>query len=546
LSLRKAFIFFATLYALAGLFQSRGLARQSCQSLSRLKLPDTTITMAVPVPAGALALTNPFSGYRYSVNVPAMCRVAGTIKPAADSDIRFEVWMPSQTWNGRFDGVGNGAFAGFIYDGELAFLVRAGFAAAATDTGHSAPGDDARWALGHPEKVKDFGFRAVHLMTMVSKTIIQDFYGTPPRWSYFDSCSTGGRQALMEAQRFPNDYNGIIAGAPANFLTHLQSFGIWLAQSTLENPASYIPASKLPAIHNAVLAACDAEDGIKDGILNDPRQCHFNPQTLLCHGADSSKCLTAPQVAALKKIYAGPHNSEGKMIFPGFMPGSELGWAGSVVGSAPGKGGKIILATHFFSSIVFGDPKWNFRTFDFDRDVRFTDKNHAGILNATSPNLMAFRARGRKLMLFHGWSDNQIPPLNTVNYFDSVVAAMGQHQTESFVRLYMVPGMAHCGGGAGPDSFGMLPAANADPQHSMFSALERWVEHGVAPRTIIATKYVKDSNPSSGVVITRPLCPFPEIAKYKGSGDTHEAANFTCTLERTETVKTSPARDRAK
>ncbi|MGH9398183.1 MAG: tannase/feruloyl esterase family alpha/beta hydrolase [Terriglobia bacterium] len=461
--------------------------------------------------------------------------MAGVIKPTADSDIKFEVWMPVSGWNKRFQGVGNGGFAGSIQHGGLADALRRGFAVASTDTGHTGSSVDARWALGHPEKVIDFGYRGIHQMTVQAKAIIQAFYGVPPRRSYFASCSNGGRQALMEAQRFPADYDGIIAGAPANFWTQLQAVAIWDAQATLENAASYIPAGKLPAISSAVLAACDAKDGVADGILNDPRQCHFNPAKLLCRGADSNGCLTAPQVIALKKIYSGPRTSKGKQIFPGFSPGGELGpngWAGWVTGSAPQASLQFKFGTHFFAYMVFNNPAWDYRTSNIDTDFKIADQKLAHILNATDPNPRPFKARGGKLIMYHGWSDAAIPPLSSIKYYKSVVAAMGLRETEDFLRLFMAPGMQHCGLGPGPGSFGGFEAAaQFDAERNMFDALERWVEDGVAPDKIITTKYMKPSDPASGIAMTRPLCAYPEVAKYKGSGDTKDAANFACVKE---------------
>ena len=530
--LRKAVLFLATLCAAAGLFPSPGLARQSCESLSSLKLPQTTITTAVSVPAGKFQRPGAQPANRAASNLPAFCRVTGVIRPTRDSDIRFEVWMPSENWNGKFNGVGNGGFAGSISYGGLAAALRAGFAAASTDTGHEAGGTDARWALGHPEKIIDFGYRAIHLTAVTGKAIVQSFYGTAPRRSYFASCSNGGRQALMEAQRFPGDYNGIIAGAPANYWTHLLTDAIWNIQATLKNPASYIPPDKLPAISHAVLAACDAKDSVKDGILNDPRQCNFNPDTLLCKGSDSASCLTAPQVAALKKIYAGPSDHEGRKVFPGFLPGAEIGpggWAPWITGRAPRKSLDYAFGTNFFSNMVFDNPAWDFRKLNYDADVSLADQKMEYILNATNPDLRKFKKHGGKLIIFHGWNDPAIPALNTVDYYRNVVARLGYESSQKFVRLYMVPGMQHCGGGPGPDSFGAYPSANADPEHSMFSALEKWVEHGKAPKEIIASKRGNPAKPGS-VKMTRPLCPYPEEAKYKGSGDTNDAANFVCTM----------------
>jgi hypothetical protein len=535
MSQRRVLFSLVVVFGAIFLFPASGMAQRTCNSLSGLKLPNTTIVSAKSVPAGPFTIPASAFGPPHAVKVPAFCRVEGVIKPTADSDIKFEVWMPASGWNHKFDGVGNGGFAGSINYPDLAAGLRAGFATASTDTGHTGSAIDGRWALGHPEKIVDFGYRAIHLVNVVGKAIVRDFYGAAPRRAYFSSCSNGGRQALVEAQRFPGDYNGIIAGAPANFWTHLVAGGIWDSQATLENPASYIPASKLPAIRSAVLAACDAEDGVKDGILNDPTQCHFHPEKLLCKGADTDACLTAPQVTALRKMYAGPTDSKGRQIFPGHMPGGEVGpdsWQTWLTGPGPGKSLAYTFGTQFFSNMMFDNAAWDYRGLNFDTDIQFADRKFAHILNATDPNLTVFEAHGGKLILYHGWSDSAIAPLNTVNYYKSVVAAMGPGKTKEFLRLYMVPGMLHCGLGPGPSVFGAGPAANADPEHSMFSALERWVEHGVAPKEIIATKYANPTNPASGVEMTRPLCPYPEIAQYKGSGDMHKASSFVCAVER--------------
>ena len=535
MSQRRISLFLTVAFTVVVLFPGSSKAQPSCESLAPLKLTDTTIVSATSVPAGPFSVPRGNPRQPESVTVPAFCRVAGVIKPTADSDIKFEVWMPTQRWNGKFLGVGNGGFAGSNNYRDLAAALRAGFATASTDTGHEAGGIEAKWALGHPEKIVDFGYRAIHLTNAAAKTIVQSFYQSAPRKSYFASCSNGGRQALMEAQRFPDDYDGILAGAPANFWTHLMVDAIWGAQALYTDPASYIPATKLPAVHDAVLAACDGADGVKDGILNDPRQCHFDPGTLLCHGPNSNVCLTAPQVTALKKLYAGTDDSKGRHIFPGEMPGGELGpgaWEDWITGSAlDKKSAGFLFGTHFFSNMIFDNPAWDFRTFRFDADVQLTDKKMAGILNATDPKLAAFQARGGKLILYHGWADPAISPINSVNYYESVVSAMGREQTDSFVRLYMAPGMQHCGGGPGPNSFGAVPAPDADPSHSVFSSLEQWVEQGVAPHAIIATKYTRASGPGRRVEMTRPLCPYPEAATYKGTGDIHDSASFVCKLE---------------
>jgi feruloyl esterase len=409
--------------------------------------------------------------------------------------------------------------------------LKQGYAVAATDTGHAAPRmTDAKWALAHPQKIADFGYRGIHEMTRVAKATVKAFYGSSPRRSYFASCSNGGRQALMEAQRFPQDYDGILAGAPANFWTHLLDKALADAQATTLDQASYIPASKLPAIARAVNAACDAQDGVTDGILNDPRQCHFNADVLLCKQGDAKECLTGKQVTALKKLYAGPDDAGGHKIFPGYLPGAEEGeggWAPWITGAAPGQSLLFAFSVGYFSNMVYGDPQWNYTTADFDNAVEVNDAKLAKILNATDPNLMVFAAHGGKLILYHGWNDPAISALNTINYYTSVVSKMGAQETDAFVKLYMVPGMQHCGGGPGPNSFGQTTAEEQGPQRNVQAALEQWVEKGIAPSSIVATKYIED-DPTKGIKMTRPLCPYPQIAVWTGKGSTNEAANFAC------------------
>jgi len=494
------------------------LSAATCESLATLALPHTTIAAAESHAAGDFGEQH---------HLPAFCRVTGSLKPSADSDIRFEVWLPAANWNGKFQGVGNGGFAGDLNTGGLADALRHNYASATTDTGHEASGIDARWALRHPEKIIDYGYRGIHETAVTAKLILQKFYGEAPRWSYFNSCSNGGRQALMEAQRFPADYNGIIAGAPANFWTHLLSDGAWNMLATLGKPEDYIPASKLPAIQAAALAACDTIDHVKDGVIEDPRRCHFDPSVLLCKGGDSPACLTAPQLTALKKLYAGSVNSRGERIFPGYSPGGEAdpaGWLPWITGPAPEKSAMYYFGTQYFMNMVFDNPDWQFRTFNIDRDVPIADEKTARILNANDPDLSGFQKRGGKLILYHGWSDAAIPAQNAINYVDSVATKMGAANIEGFLRLYMVPGMQHCGGGAGTTSFGEAGTPAADRFHDIDAALEAWVEHGQAPSEIIASKL----NPSGAVIRTRPLCPYPSVATYKGTGSTDDSANFAC------------------
>jgi hypothetical protein len=532
--------FFAALAAVLAIscFLLPGPAEAAtCESLSTLKLPGTTITLAESVAAGAFippGATNAGGGAIYK-NLPAFCRVTATLKPTPDSDIKIEVWLPTSGWNGKFQGEGNGGFAGIIGYAQLAGGLSHGYATGATDAGHSGGLTDASWALGHPEKIADFGYRAVHEMTAKAKAIVQAFYGENPKYSYFGSCSDGGREALMEAQRYPQDYDGILAGAPANYWTRLLMAGLWEAQALLEDSASYIPASKIAALASGVNAACDRLDGVADGVISDPQACHFDPSVLLCKAQDSDSCFTAPQIAALKKIYAGPRDSKGNPLYVGRVPGGEDGpggWQPWIIGSQRGNGLNYLFSTNFFGYMVFNDANWNFKTFNFDTDPKLADEKQSHNLNATDPNLKPFRAAGGKLILYHGWSDPAISPLNTINYYRSVLAAVGARESADFVRLYLVPGMQHCAGGPGATSFGQSPGSTADAQHGVYAALEQWVEHGAAPDAIVATKYVSDQDPSQGAKFTRPLCPYPRSAKYKGSGDPSDAANFACALEK--------------
>jgi len=463
-------------------------------------------------------------------NLPAFCRVAGVIKPSSDSVIQFEVWMPSSGWNGRFQGVGNGGFAGSINYVGLRDEVAAGYAAASTDTGHEQGDINAQWALDHPEKIIDFGYRAIHETAEKGKAMVRAFYGDAPKHSYFNSCSNGGRQALMEAQRYPADYDGIIAGAPANQWTHLFADFIWNSQA-LGEPGAYIPAAKLPAIEAATLEACDALDGVKDGVIDNPAKCHFDPARLLCKGEESASCLTAPQVKALERIYSGAKDSKGNQLYPGFPVGGATGFSGWpiwILGTAPEKSGHFAFGTQFYSNMVFDNASWDYHTFNFDKDLKTADAKAGKIMNSADPNLKAFENRKGKLILYHGWSDAAIPAPATIQYYDNVVAAMGRQQADSFVRLFLAPGMHHCGAGPGPNNFGQAGGTPRDAEHDITKALEHWVEDGVAPERIIATKYKTDSNPASEVIRTRPLCAYPQVARYKGSGSTDDAANFVC------------------
>jgi feruloyl esterase len=517
------------LVLLTFMLPGRASAQRSCESLASLTFSGASITSATSVAAGAF---KPLSGPGQpapNYALPAFCRVLGVAKPATDSDIKFEVWLPASGWNGKFEQVGNGGFAGTIPEGAMSEPLHRGYATAATDDGH-AGGTNASWAVGHPEKLIDFGYRAVHAVSMQAKAIIAAFYGKSPRLAYFVGCSDGGREALMEAQRFPEDFRGIVAGAPANYWTHLFLKFFWDERS-VGQPGAFIPPSKLKILQNASLAACDSLDGLKDGLIENPELCHFNPAIVQCKGEDAADCLTAPQVQAAQKIYGPAFNSEtGAEISPGFSPGAEANpanWALWITGTRPGAPtAEAFFANNFLADMVFDNPKLNLDSVNFGSDVKLIDDKVGSILNADSPNLRAFKSRRGKLIQYAGWGDAGIPPQSSVDYFTSVQSAMGN--TQKFYRLFMVPGMSHCGGGEGANVFGNAGAVpDANPSNDVVMALDRWVEHGAAPAKVIATRYV-DNNPAKRVQMTRPLCPYPEQAHYNGTGDANQASSFTC------------------
>ena len=506
----------------------------ACERLTQLQITNASVTLAQTVPTGTYSgAAEVFSGRDLSAlykSLPVFCRVEVTAKPTSDSDIKIALWLPVSGWNGRFQGFGNGGFAGLIDYGQIAMAVKLGYAAAATDAGHMGSPADATWAVGHPEKVIDFGYRGVHEMTRVSKIVVQAFYGNPVKHSYFAGCSDGGREALMEAQRYPEDYDGILAGAPAINFVPLISESLYFAQMLTVDPAKYMPPAKLPAIAAAVNAECDQLDGVKDGMLNDPRQCHFDPVKIQCKaGEETDKCLTPPQVTALKQIYAGLPDSSGHIIFPGYLPGAEDapgGWSVWITGPMPKASVFYFLGNNFFSYFVYGKADWDYKTFTVAKDEKLAESMLGAELDAADPDLKRFAARGGKLVMYHGWNDPAIPSLNSVNYFEIAQAKLGVKTTDSFLRLYMVPGMLHCGGGPGPSGFGgMGDFTRADADRNMRLSLEQWTEGGAAPGAIIASKH---DRADWHVTMTRPLCQYPQAAKYKGSGDTNDAANFAC------------------
>jgi len=489
----------------------------TCESLSALSLPNTTITTSQAVAPGAF--TPPVAargrGGNLFANLPSFCRVAATLKPSSDSDIKVEVWLPSDGWNGKLQAVGNGGWAGVISYAAMATALRAGYATVSTDTGHSSPGG--MFALGHPEKLIDYAYRSEHEMTVTAKAVVRAFFGNAPAKSYFNGCSTGGRQALVEATKYPDDFDGIIAGAAANPKTHLDAWRLWAATLAIGNDEARIPAEKHPMIHQAVLAQCDALDGVKDGLIENPARCHFDPAPIVCKGADpstssgspraesrgdSAECLTPKQAAAAKALMGPAKTPAGREIFPGYAPGSELGWAFLLGGKEP-----YSNPLEDYKYVVFNDPDWDWRTFDLERDLAASEKATPGLLTAVSQDLSAFTKHGGKLLMYHGWTDQQIPPLSSVNYYRKVAPKSAQDS----VRLFMVPGMNHCAGGEGPNTFDMV------------SPLEQWVEHNQPPTRIVASHLT-----AGKVDRTRPLCAYPQVARYKGAGDINDAESFVC------------------
>jgi feruloyl esterase len=499
-----------------------------CDGLKSLKLPNTTITAVELLPAGPLTQPAPAGppggpvvppapgagrgaaggGGRGGgapaqppVILPARCRVNAMLTPSADSQIEMELWMPAQGWNGKFQFVGGGGWAGNISFPAMATALQEGYATASTDTGHK--GGNALFAIGHPEKLVDFAYRAVHETTVQSKALINAHYGRAPRFSYWNGCSTGGRQGLMSAQRYPEDFDAIVAGAPANYQTHLHAWDLSVAVPVVKNPASAVPAAKLTLVNSAVINACDANDGVKDGLLTNPRSCTFDVASLQCKAGDAETCLTADQVASMKRAYSPATLANGTVVFPGKDPGSETGWAAFLSPQAP-----AISAGSF--QIAYQDANWDPRTFDLNRDLPVVDAKVGAIVNAVDPDLRAFKARGGKIIMYHGWNDTAISAGNSIDYLTSVQKKMGGRQ-EDFIRLFMAPGMQHCGGGPGPN------------QANWMGALERWRELNQAPAKI-DTALVTGNR----VAMTRPLCPYPQVAVYNGAGSTNDAANFSC------------------
>ncbi len=496
--------------ALAGLAPAHALTAAHCAAVKNVSVPATTLTSAALVAA--------------TTAVPEHCLVQGFV----DTEIAFNLGLPSN-WNGKFYHQGGGGFVGSIP--SIAAGLARGYASIATNTGHTGAGVaalDGSWALNRPDRQVNFGHRGIHVVTVAGKQITEAAYSRTPNYSYFQGCSNGGRQALQEAQRYPHDFDGIIAGAPALDWTGLMIGFNWNSKALRAAP---IPPAKLTLIANAAVQRCDAADGLVDGLIDNPLKCDFDPASLQCSGADAPNCLTAAQVGAVKKVYAGPSNSHGRQLHPGFPPGAEGGataGAGAVSGwqtwiSGPGSPAAPIngnplqftFSDHYLRYFVFSDPAYDpIAAFDFDRDPRAL-RETGRFINAQDTDLSAFREGGGKLILWHGWADHALMAERTIEYYNDVVDRVGSRKrADRFTRLYLAPGMHHCAGGPGPNVFDML------------TPLERWVEQGVAPTSVISTKY-KDNAAANGVERTRPLCEYPKVARHLG-GSINDAANFEC------------------
>jgi feruloyl esterase len=492
----------------------------SCESLSSLTLTNTTITMAQMVAAGSFVAPGRGGGPGQPLtDLPAFCRVQATLRPTSDSNIKMELWLPARRdlstgggggWNGKFRGTGNGGLGGGagVNANGLANGVRRGYATAGNNTGHEG---DSSYAMSHPEQIKDFGYRSAHEMTVASKAIIKAFYGVAPRLSYMAEGGGGTIAALSSAQRYPDDYDTIAVTGMSSYLTR-HTFGqMWVWQATHKDAASFIPPAKYPVLHQAALNACDALDGIKDGVIGDVRRCTFDPAVTLCKAGDAPDCLTAPQVDAAKKIYAGPKNPRtGQEVYSPLYPGSELGWGQLAGGDAP-----LGIPVEFFKYYVFRDPGWDYkaRPINFDGDVELSNRPEIQPVNAVDPDLRRFFGRGGKLLLVDGWADTAVPPKVAINYYNAVVATIGVRAAKASMRFFMVPGMGH-----GPGTNG---AENVN--FDALSLIEQWKEKGEAPDQLIVVHF-KDGMETG----TRLVCQYPQVAFYKGNGSPEDAKSYSC------------------
>lgn len=494
---------------------ARALSAASCAALAKLPIAHAQILTAELVSAGAFhpPSAEPFGAPPDFTKLPPFCRIAGSLHPTADSDIRFELWLPAESWNGRFLQAGNGGAAGALVYSALIDPLARGYAVAHTDTGHQGALGSFDWAAGHPERVTDYAYRAVHELTLTAKAIVARAYGTQPAKSLWMGCSTGGRQGLMEARRYPADYDAIIAGAPANNLVPLLGLSVLINKELLARDG--LRVDKLSLLKEAAIKACDANDGVIDRVIGDPRRCDFDPKVLSCTQAPSAQCLNDTELAAAQRIYSGLVTKDGRVLIPGTGVAGEPAWAAL---ASP----FFDIGTSFFRYVIKHDPDWQAASFDVDRDMAQASAVDGGTLTEMTGDLGPFFARGGKLLTYHGTTDGLIPYRNTENYYHRLVERVGQRRVSEQVRLYLVPGMDHCFGGEGAFAVDWL------------SALESWVDHGQAPAALPASHYALPTpgsreTPLTTRPFTRPVCPYPAVARYSGSGDETLAASYACT-----------------
>lgn len=518
-------IFRSSVVACLLLLQAAVAAEDRCAELTGLSLTDAQVASARSHAAGRFT---PATGTAFEVP-QAWCRVEVVARPTPSSEIRIEVWLPgADRWNGRFWGIGNGAFGGQMAHRSLALRVAAGYAVVATDTGHQADPSDSRWALGQAEKVTDYGYRAVHLAAVHGKAVTTAYFGRRPNHAYFSAYSNGGRQALMLAQRYPDDYDGILAGAPAHELTSLYSGLAEFQARLLAQPASHLSAAQLAGLSAAVLQACDQLDGVRDGVLENPLQCVFDPGVLACNVAPAPDCLNPAQVSGVRRLYEGVKLTPGQAAMGGLARGSEARWHAFIYGDKPGDAEFYAPILGFFRHLVLDDTHWDLTQFRLDEEAHLARRRLAASLDAAEADIGRFAARGGKLILWHGWNDAVVQPSFVVAHHAQLLRSLGPDRAAQAVRLFMAPGVEHGIGGPGPDRFGQHSSGDGDPDRSLGAALLRWVEQGVAPERVIAVKHRVPNDPASEVVRSRPLCAWPKIAVYRGQGSTDAAESFAC------------------
>jgi hypothetical protein len=539
-------IVLATIAAIALSAATSADHRATCARLKSVPLRHAQVISADRIPQGTFHAPD---GHSYVV--PEFCRIRGVASPSSDSQISFEVWLPAAHWNGRYYQHGEGGGGGIVDYGALASFVRQGAVGAATDDGQKRPNDyNSSWALHHPEKIIDKYYRGLKTTTDHAKTLLESYFGKAARRSYFEGCSGGGGYALQAAQRFPDDWDGILVGAPANNVTGYFASTAWNSRLWLDTLGRISPA-KLSAIQRAALASCKPEARIVNGVAADPRFCQPDTSTLACKAAETNDCLTKPQIATLEAMYRGPRSLRGEQIYAGFPSTMETGWVGSLTSGLTGsvaiflhdQPAALYFTNDFYRFFVFDDPQWDISVLQSDDGIGLSEqkmisgRSLASVANAVDPDLSQLRKRGAKILMYQGWGDEALTPLEGISYYEKVAFKLGGIEaTRDFYRLFMVPGMGHCRSGLGANSFGQdfyndgqyfgRSLVN-DPAHNIQRALESWVERGRKPDRIIAAKYV-DDDPKKGVAFTRPLCPYPQVPAYSGAGDLADAANFEC------------------